>query len=392
MSTFFTKPAPLQSGTTARAGDINDRIDATEYGFDQVEETTTRSVKLPVGTTTDQVISATPSIRANKALGFDNSGNLQLQSGFQWRGDWTAATEYVLNNAVRDTVSSDLYFCLTDHTSSAAFSTDSAYWDLGVDVSDTAASAQDSANSAALSEEWATKLGSPVDSTEYSAKHYATSISSAESNSAASASAASSSASAASSSATSGGIYANAASIASTNASASETTASEWATKLGSPVDSTEYSAKHYATSIQPQLDTKLEATITENVDFDGYNLKNYSEYHVAQSLNYTPTPITIRGNQSFRVTINATGTLELTIPTSSVTKLSGYHVTIILTVINSGSYAVLFANGMSGGNAIKWAGGTAPSITANGRDIFVFTTYDGGSNWDGFIAGQGLA
>ena len=41
----------------------------------------------------------------------------------------------------------------------------------------------------------------------------------------------------------------------------------------------------------------------------------------------------------------------------------------------------------------VDWPGGTAPTLTATsgGVDVFVFFTFDGGSNWYGF-AGQALA
>ena len=45
-------------------------------------------------------------------------------------------------------------------------------------------------------------------------------------------------------------------------------------------------------------------------------------------------------------------------------------------------------------GSSVKWAGGTAPTITTtdNGVDVFIFFTIDGGTNIYGFTAGQALA
>ena len=42
----------------------------------------------------------------------------------------------------------------------------------------------------------------------------------------------------------------------------------------------------------------------------------------------------------------------------------------------------------------VRWAGGTAPTLTttANGVDVFVFYTIDGGTNYYGFTAGQAMA
>ena len=44
--------------------------------------------------------------------------------------------------------------------------------------------------------------------------------------------------------------------------------------------------------------------------------------------------------------------------------------------------------------SSVDWAGGTAPTLTttANGVDVFVFYTIDGGTTYYGFTAGQGMA
>lgn len=44
--------------------------------------------------------------------------------------------------------------------------------------------------------------------------------------------------------------------------------------------------------------------------------------------------------------------------------------------------------------SSVKWPGGTAPTLTntPNAVDIFVFTTYNGGTDWYGFIAGLDMS
>ena len=44
--------------------------------------------------------------------------------------------------------------------------------------------------------------------------------------------------------------------------------------------------------------------------------------------------------------------------------------------------------------SSVDWPSATAPTLTAtaSAKDIFVFTTRDGGTNWYGFTAGQALA
>jgi len=118
MSNTFTKPSDLIAGTTARSEDINNRVDASETGFDNVEAITNRAIKLPVGTAGDQLISESGPNRANKEIGFDASGNLVLiSSAFQWKGDWLTSTAYIKNDIVRDSSTKNLYSVVVDHTS-----------------------------------------------------------------------------------------------------------------------------------------------------------------------------------------------------------------------------------------------------------------------------------
>jgi len=37
----------------------------------------------------------------------------------------------------------------------------------------------------------------------------------------------------------------------------------------------------------------------------------------------------------------------------------------------------------------IKWPGGTAPTLTASGRDVLTFFTHDGGTTWTGILSGK---
>jgi len=156
MSAFYTKPSDLISGTTARATDINDRVDADETGFDNVELVTTRSVKLPVGTTADQLISESAANRASKTIGFDTSGDLVLYSPYNWKGDWTTTTAYVLHDTVKDSSTKNLYFCLVGHTA-GTFATDLAAskWSLAINVADveTAKTAAETAETNAATSE-----------------------------------------------------------------------------------------------------------------------------------------------------------------------------------------------------------------------------------------------
>ena len=62
--------------------------------------------------------------------------------------------------------------------------------------------------------------------------------------------------------------------------------------------------------------------------------------------------------------------------------------VTILGTNLGAGTPSFVAGAHDGGGNAVKWAGGTAPTYTASGTDVLCFTTFDGGTNFYGFAAG----
>ena len=153
MSNTYTKPSDLVAGTTARASDINDRAGATETGFDNVEAITNRSIKLPAGTSGDQLISESASNRANKEVGFNASGALTLiSSAFQWKGNWATSTAYIKNDTVKDNSTKNIYAVLVDHTSGTLSSdVSAAKLALAINVADveTAKAAAQTAQAAA---------------------------------------------------------------------------------------------------------------------------------------------------------------------------------------------------------------------------------------------------
>ena len=78
-----------------------------------------------------------------------------------------------------------------------------------------------------------------------------------------------------------------------------------------------------------------------------------------------------------FNKTITTTTTL-----TVSNVPAANTAVSFVLELTNGGASTVnWFGN-------VKWAGGTAPSLTSSGKDSIGFYTFDGGSNWNGFKLG----
>lgn len=82
-----------------------------------------------------------------------------------------------------------------------------------------------------------------------------------------------------------------------------------------------------------------------------------------------------------FTKTISTTTTL-----TVSNTPTSGITASLILELTNGGSATVNWWSG------VVWANGTAPSLTASGRDVLGFFTEDGGTTWNGFVLGKAMA
>mgnify|MGYP003704492407 CR=1 FL=1 len=82
-----------------------------------------------------------------------------------------------------------------------------------------------------------------------------------------------------------------------------------------------------------------------------------------------------------FTKTISGTTTFTISNAASSGTVNS-----FILQLTNGGSQTVNWWSG------VKWAGGTAPTLTASGYDDLGFFSIDGGTTWQGFVLGKAMA
>ena len=97
-----------------------------------------------------------------------------------------------------------------------------------------------------------------------------------------------------------------------------------------------------------------------------------------------------------------SSGTLVLNLETSNIFTVALNAAITTLTVSNppasgsGGSFTLIFtgdgtARAVTWPASIKWAGGTAPTLTStSGKvDSFAFFTSDGGTNWQGYVGGQ---
>jgi hypothetical protein len=60
----------------------------------------------------------------------------------------------------------------------------------------------------------------------------------------------------------------------------------------------------------------------------------------------------------------------------------SGSVSAFVLELTDGGSDTVTFFSG------VQWVGGTAPTLTASGRDVLAFFTHDAGTTWTGLVLG----
>jgi len=144
----------------------------------------------------------------------------------------------------------------------------------------------------------------------------------------------------------------------------------------------------------------------------DGYSTSNPSGYITAGANSFTGTQ-NLQDNELIRAKIRdysetvssptiSAGTLTLNLETSNIFTVSLNAAITSITISNppasgsGGSFTLIFtadgtARAVTWPSSIKWAGGTAPTLTStSGKvDSFAFFTSDGGTNWQGYVGGQ---
>lgn len=226
------------------ANTLNDELDQQTIFNQQNAEGLQRALQAPqTDPTSINMTLPRASLRANKALGFDASGNPTIADTLGTnRGNWSASTLYYVRDIVKDTTNSNIWQCIVQHTSSGSqpisTNADAAKWTLLVDAAAAGTSATNAANSA-------TAAASSASAASTSATNAASSASSAST----SASNASTSATNAASSATTAAGHASTASTQATNAASSASAASTSATNAASSASAASTSASNASTS-----------------------------------------------------------------------------------------------------------------------------------------------
>ena len=139
--------------------------------------------------------------------------------------------------------------------------------------------------------------------------------------------------------------------------------------------------------AIQTQLDAKMSPTYTGDVDITGeFIADSYNETYAAVTSTTNATTVNCETGNSFSHTLTENTTFTFSNPPASGTSYT-FSIEIIQDASASGFTVTWPAS-------VDWPAATAPTLTAtaSAKDIFVFTTRDGGTNWYGFTAGQALA
>ena len=139
--------------------------------------------------------------------------------------------------------------------------------------------------------------------------------------------------------------------------------------------------------NIQTQLDAKMTPTYTGDVDITGELIvDSYNETYAAVTSSANATTVDCEAGNAFSHTLTENTTFTFSNPPSSGTAYS-FSIEIIQDSGASG-YTVTWPA------SVDWPAATAPTLTAtaSAKDVFVFTTRDGGTNWYGFTAGLALA
>lgn len=138
--------------------------------------------------------------------------------------------------------------------------------------------------------------------------------------------------------------------------------------------------------AIQTQLDAKVGSSYTGDVDITGELIvDSYNETYGAVTSSSNATTVDCEAGNAFSHTLTENTTFTFSNPPASGTAYS-FSIEIIQDASASG-FTVTWPT------SVDWPAATAPTLTAtaSAKDVFVFYTRDGGTNWYGFTAGQAL-
>ena len=129
---------------------------------------------------------------------------------------------------------------------------------------------------------------------------------------------------------------------------------------------------------------TNLDSNGDLNIDGE-LLVDSYNETYAAVASSSNATTVNCEAGNAFSHTLTEATTFTFSNPPASGTAYS-FSLEVIQDASASG-YAITWPT------SVDWPSATAPTLTAtaSAKDVFVFYTRDGGTNWYGFTAGQAL-
>lgn len=109
--------------------------------------------------------------------------------------------------------------------------------------------------------------------------------------------------------------------------------------------------------------------------------LKDYAIDGSAIGNTGATTTIDLEVANFFSATLDQACTFTFSNPAAS-----GDYCGFVLALTDGGSDSITWPA------SVDWAGGIAPTLTASGLDLLVFTTYDAGTTWLGLVAGTDIS
>ena len=108
----------------------------------------------------------------------------------------------------------------------------------------------------------------------------------------------------------------------------------------------------------------------------DSRTFINYGLEHSALGSVSGATTIDVLNGNYFSATVAGITTWTFSNPLASPNACG-----FVIELTNGGAYAITWPV------AVKWPGGTAPTLTTTGVDVLVFITDDGGTTWRGIAS-----
>lgn len=413
---FYNRSAAFAPRTKARSENVRDELDSVSAGFDKLpapDAIQSGSVTYAADTGaadayvidlakaptayTDGMTVLFKAGNANTGAATLNVNSLGVkplvrQDGTALRAGDINATEVVQASY------NGTHFRLVSSTSKMVSDAETAATSAAASASAASASASSASNSASAAStsetNAATSAGAAGTSatnaanSETAAAASASSASTSAANAASSASSASSSAGSASTSATSAADSALAAVASASNAATSETNAAASASAAATSEANAAASAAAAAT-FNPSsyyLKTEVDAKDAAKADLTGADFTGgVSTHHATVTSTTNSTVLNLSEANSFKHVLTENTTLSITnVPVAN--QYASFTVDIVQDAGASG-FAVTWFSG------VIWPSATAPTLTATASavDTFVFKTYDAGTTWYGFVAGQAM-